>query len=463
MWDVCCSSARYVALAAPRSHAKSTAITLAYVLANALFREHVFIIIISDTETQAVDFLHDLKVELLENDELRQTFGVYKVVKEAQTEVITQMEDGWQFRILAKGSEQKLRGLKWRGRRPDLIVGDDLENDEIVLNRDRRDKFKKWIYGAVLPSLSDKGKARFVGTILHMDSFLESHMPNIRDQDTVITGLSEKYLVEGKPWASVRYRSHSDDFKEILWPEKFSKERLESIRQDYTQRGFPEVYAQEYLNYPIDETTAFFKREDFLPISKEDSNNRLRYYAAIDFAISQKEKAHWTVIAVAGVDLQNKLYIVDIRRGRWDALEIVNEMFSVHERYQPDLFTTEAGTIEKSIGAFLKAEMYKRGIFINLNPLTPTKDKQSRARSVQARMRSGSVHFDTQAEWYPVLQSEMLRFPRDIYDDQVDALAWIGLTLDQIIIPPTDREIEDKYYEEMESFMPAGRSATTGY
>ena len=268
MWEVCCSSARYVALAAPRSHAKSTAITLAYVLANALFREHVFIIITSDTETQAIDFLHDLKVELIENDELRQTFGIYKVVKEAQTEVITQMEDGWQFRILAKGSEQKIRGLKWRGRRPDLIVGDDLENDEIVLNRDRRDKFKKWIYGAVLPSLSDKGKARFVGTILHMDSFLEGHMPNIRDSNTVITGLSEKYLVEGKPWASVRYRSHSDDFKEILWPEKFSKERLQTIRQDYTQRGFPEVYAQEYLNYPIDETTAFFKREDFLPISK---------------------------------------------------------------------------------------------------------------------------------------------------------------------------------------------------
>ena len=154
---------------------------------------------------------------------------------------------------------------------------------------------------------------------------------------------------------------------------------------------------------------------------------------------------------------------MDIRRGRWDALEIINEMFSVHERYQPDLFTTEAGAIEKSIGPFLKAEMYKRGIFINLNPLTPTKDKQSRARSIQARMRSGSVHFDTQAEWYPALQSEMLRFPRDINDDIVDAVSWVGLTLDQIIIPPTDREIEDDYYEEMESFMPAGRSAITGY
>ena len=78
-------------------------------------------------------------------------------------------------------------------------------------------------------------------------------------------------------------------------------------------------------------------------------------------------------------------------------------------------------------------------------------------------MRSGSVHFDTDADWFPALQSEMLRFPRDINDDQVDALAWIGLTLDQLIVPQTDKELQDEYYDEMESFMPAGRSLVTGY
>ena len=460
MWALCCSAVRYVAIAAPRSHAKSTAITLAYVLANALFREHVFIIIISDTETQAVDFLHDIKVELNENNALRDTFGVYKVVKDAQTEVITQMHDGWQFRILAKGSEQKLRGLKWRGRRPDLIVGDDLENDEIVLNRDRRDKFKKWIYGAVLPSLSDKGKARFVGTILHMNSFLEGHMPDLRDATTVSTGISDGSYKEGEQWASIRYRAHSEDFADVLWPEKFDKKRLEDIRKDYTKRGFPEVYAQEYLNYPIDESTAFFRREDFL--SKTEPT-RLRYYAGIDLAISQRENADFSVIAIAGIDLQNRLHVVDIRRGRWDALQIIDEIFSVQGRYQPELFIIEAGAIEKSIGPFLKAEMVKRGVFINLNALVPVKDKQTRARGLQARMRSGSVHFDTEADWFPALQSEMLRFPRDINDDQVDALAWIGLTLDQLIVPQTDKELQDEYYDEMESFMPAGRSLVTGY
>ena len=462
MWDLCCSDIRYVAIAAPRSHAKSTAVTHAYVLASVLFREHDFVVVISDTETQAIDFLHDLRVEFQENAALRETFGLWKVVKDAQTDIVVQMHDGHQFRIIAKGSEQKLRGLKWRGRRPNLIVGDDLENDEIVLNRDRRDRFKKWVYGAVLPSLSDKGRARFVGTILHMDSFLETHMPDAKHPATVNTPLSEKFFVPGEMWASIRYRAHDDTFAHLLWPEKFSQQRLEAIRKDYVNRGFPEVYSQEYLNYPIDETRAFFRREDFLDIREEDTHKRKRYYAAADLAISQKESADYTVIAVASLDQDGFLQVEDIRKGRWDAMGIIDEMFSVQQRYKPELFTVETGAIEKSLGPFLKSQMLAKGVFMNLNLMTPTKDKQSRAMSLQARMRMGSVRFDKDAHWFAGLQSEMLRFPRDVHDDQVDALAWIGLTLDQLIEPATLREIEDEYYESIAD-NPLGRSVLTGY
>lgn len=463
MWDLACSDARYVALAAPRSHAKSTAITFAYVLANVLFREHQFVVIISDTETQAADFLHDIVVELSENAELRATFGIWKFVKATQTDLICQMEDGYPFRIICKGSEQKVRGLKWRGKRPDLIVGDDLENDEIVLNKDRRDKFKKWIYGAVLPALSDKGRARFVGTILHMDSFLESHMPDVTDDATKLTELCDRRYVKGELWAAARYRAHNDTFSHILWPEKFGRDRLERIRKDYIQRGFPEVYAQEYLNYPIDESSAYFRRDDFIPVKPEDKNLGKRYYAAIDFAISQKERSDYTVIAVASIDTAGFLQVEDIRRGRWDALEIIEQMFSVQKRYQPELFTTESGAIEKSLGPFLRNEMLAKNVFINLNPLTPTKDKQTRARSFQARMRMGGVKFDLNAEWFIDLQNEMLRFPRDLHDDQVDALAWIGLTLDMLIEPPTPKELEDEMYETMQEELMTGRSSATGY
>ena len=140
-------------------------------------------------------------------------------------------------------------------------------------------------------------------------------------------------------------------------------------------------------------------------------------------------------------------------------------MFAVQQRYHPEIFTAEAGSIEKSLGPFLTQEMGIRGIYINLEPMVPTKDKQSRARSIQARMRQGSVYCDQEAEWYPALETQMVRFPRDVHDDQVDALAWIGLTLDKIVPGLSSAELEDEEWEEEfgATLWGAGRNTNTGY
>ena len=86
----------------------------------------------------------------------------------------------------------KLRGLRWNNKRPNLVVVDDLENDEAVVNRDRREKLKRWFNGALLPCLSDTGIVRVVGTILHLDSLLESLMP----ENQLNTTNKQKFLVQ---------------------------------------------------------------------------------------------------------------------------------------------------------------------------------------------------------------------------------------------------------------------------
>ena len=67
LWGYACSKDKYVAVAAPRGHAKSTAGTLAYCLASVLFRESKFVVIVSDTETQAAMFLGNIAQELRDN------------------------------------------------------------------------------------------------------------------------------------------------------------------------------------------------------------------------------------------------------------------------------------------------------------------------------------------------------------------------------------------------------------
>jgi predicted phage terminase large subunit-like protein len=444
LWDFCCLPEPWVALAAPRGHAKSTSVTHAFTLALILFRERDFGMIISDTLDQACNFLADIAMEFRDNETLKDLFGFKRFLVDNSTEIQLEFEDGWVCCVLAKGSGQKVRGTKWRNKRPNFVICDDLENEEIVFNKETREKFSNWFYGSVIPMVSDDGIIRVVGTVLHMGSLLEG-------------------LLNDQEWRSKRFRAHNEDFSEILWPEKFSKEKLIRIRKIYINKGFPEGYAQEYLNHPIDEATAYFRKDDFLDI--EDPSEELIYYAGMDFAISTSEKADFTAIVVAGMSPTGRLKVVDVRKGRWDSLQIIEEMFSVNDRYNPELFIVESGTIEKAVGPILNQDMLRRNKFINLYPSPTLKDKMARARGINARMRAGGVEFMKEASWYDDFEAELLMFPKATHDDQVDAFAHIGLTLDKHVEAPTPEEILEEEWEDEfgDEIFKMGINRTTGY
>lgn len=465
MWELVTSARKYVAIAAPRGHAKSSAITHTFVLACILFKERDYVLIVSDTEGQAIQFLGDIKRELLENEDIAQLFGFKGLIKDTEANIVGEFEDGRQFRITAKGSEQKLRGLKWRNKRPNLVVCDDLESDEIVLNEERRTKFKRWFYNALLPCGSRDCLFRVVGTILHLDSLLEAFMPQIGHENTQVHDLKMTLKNPSKQqWLSVRYKAHNDDFSKLLWPEMFSKERLEEIRMGYVEQGFPEGYAQEYLNYPIDESTSYFRKSDF-----KDLGNHMEpmdFYVGVDLAISERDGRAYTAMVVAGLGPSGKLRVMDVRRFRGDSLDIIEELFAINDMYSPYMFIIEQENIARSIGPMLEAEMLRRKKFLNIEKAQVTADKIKRARSIQARMRSGGVEFNKEASWFPQFQQELLQFPRGKYADQVDAFAHIGLALDKMVDPRTAQEIIDEQYEEEVQTLyefDAGRNYMTGY
>ena len=471
IWELVTSNNKQVAIAAPRYHAKSTAVTHAYTLASVLFRESRYVLIVSDTVSQAIQFLGDIKKELLDNDDLRSLFSVSSFPKDTEDDLIVEMDDGYTFRIQAKGSEQKLRGLKWANLRPDLIIGDDMENDEIVMNKDRRQKFKRWFYGALIPCVSSSGKIRIVGTILHLDSLLENLMPatlvnSHRGVKSLIREDLKEYSMNVLPWKSVKYRAHTDDFKLLLWPEMKSAAEFRLQKEDYIRQGLADVYSQEMLNVPLDVGDTFFKKSDFVAMKPEEQKKKLIFYATCDLAVSQSQRADYSAFVVGGMDEEGKLYCKHVIEGRMDGLEIIDTIFMIQKIYKPVLFGFEQGVIQKALGPFFNEEMLKRGEFINTVLLKPSGDKLTRARSIQARMRSGACRFDKDAEWYQGFEDQLLRFPRDKHDDQVDAWAYLGLMLDKMWEAPTEKELDEEEYEAFireSNVVDSGRSTVCGY
>ena len=232
----------------------------------------------------------DITRELIENDELIEEFQIKGFITNSKTEIIVEMVDGHQFRILARGSGQKMRGRKWRGKRPGLIVCDDLEDDEQVENKERRDKFRRWFFRAVKPALRKGGKLRIHGTILHEDSLLAR-------------------LIKDPEWETLFYKAHRsfDVFTDILWPEQFGESDLRSIRQGYIEQFDSSGYSQEYLNDPFDNTEAYLRKDDFHAMEAEDFERPMRLAVGVDFAISKKDKANRTSMTVAGQTAENIL------------------------------------------------------------------------------------------------------------------------------------------------------------
>ncbi len=74
------------------------------------------------------------------------------------------------------------------------------------------------------------------------------------------------------------------------------------------------------------------------------------------------------------------------------------------------------------------------------------------------------MKIDKEADWYPDLEEELLRYPKNQYKDQFDAFAWLGLMLEEMVAPQTDYESDQEAYEQVfYQHMPQGRDRSTGY
>ena len=451
-WALYCTDAPAAAIAAPRNHAKSTALTHDFILANVCFRTERYVILLGASEESAIEHLGDIANELRENEDLRRDFKIKCFVQEQKTDIILECEDGYRFRILARGAGQKIRGRKWMGARPGLIVADDLEDDELVLNKDSRRKFRHWFFRACKPALRDGGRIRIHGTILHYDSLLA-------------------HLMKDDTWKSRRYRAHRSfsEFTCILWPEKFPAERLLMIRQEFINQGDSAGYSQEYLNDPRDNDDAYLHQEWFLPMSPEDHEQFKLFAVGVDFAISKADSANRTAFVVGGKDPENIIHLVDVRKGRWDAEEIIEEFFSVEARWHPQVYFVENGQIWKAIERMLISEMRRRDVWLNLEAKTPVTDKAARGRSLQKRMKAGGMKFDKETSWYPEYEEELLLFTgvgEALLDDQFDASANMARGFEDFSVSEEDEWTEEEIEFEAQSrsfAQNSGRSPVTGY
>jgi hypothetical protein len=327
---------RGAVLAAPRNHGKSTVLSFLLPIHRLVYRRKQFIVVISDTHYQATLLVSDLKQELEENPWLRADFGdLVGPGKWTADDFVTR--NG--ARVIARGTGSKLRGIRHRASRPDLVVGDDLENDEHVQTPEQRAKIWDWFNRAVVPMLDPRsGTLIVVGTVLHFDSLLEKLL---RLDDIYRTRRYQTPMPDGTP----------------LWPERFSLEKLAAIKRQIGSLAFN----SEYLNTPIDETTQVFKPEWWNWYTKEDvvfdqaaacwsfRGQSLTLYQGIDPAISPDRRADYFAHVTIGVTAQEDVLVLSAWQDRLDFPSQVQKVVEAYEQWSPRLVGIEINAYQRAL------------------------------------------------------------------------------------------------------------------
>lgn len=188
-------------------------------------------VLVGKSEDNARTLLADIQAELQYNQRYIGDFGTqYNNGSWEEGEFVT--ADGTAF--FARGRGQSPRGLRYRSNRPDYIVIDDLDDDELCENPARVTRLTNWVKEALFGAL-DGGRGRFimVGNLISRNSVLQ----NIAETKGV--HVSQVNILDGKG--------------NVSWAAKWTREEVRQIEDFQGYRSFQ----KEYMNNPVTEGAVF--------------------------------------------------------------------------------------------------------------------------------------------------------------------------------------------------------------
>lgn len=435
-------------VAAPRGHAKTMVLTFFLTLWWVLFKKKRFIILIGSSALAAAENVSDIREELENNDLIKEDFGnlcgdnfgykwsqsdIVAVHADPVTHKITHT-----VRVVAKSPGARIRGIKHNGSRPDGMIIDDIESDEIVRNPETIQKISEWINGAAIPALEPR-RADFVmiGTILHYDSVL-SRMLSPRFKDVYVQRTYRAYWDEG-------------GVRKYLWPQRFTPDILEMERRRMGTLAFN----AEYLNDPVDPETRIFRPEwikwftgDELTFKKGRwyyKNQPLQILQAVDPAVKEKDQdkndyfAHITIGVTEESDITKRTVIVIWPyHDRIDFPQQVQEIIRAANAYKTTV--EKIGIEEVAYQVALKQQILLK----ELLPIYRIKhdrgrsDKRARITSLGVLFENGQILLrkanDDEVGEPDLLQNvrvhyafqelyeSLMRYPLIIHDDLLDTL-----------------------------------------
>lgn len=389
----------------PRGHAKSTHMDIFTPLWLMFQPKRLidFMVVVGKSEDSANRLLGDIQAELQYNKRIIADYGKQMSMGD-WTEGEFTTKDGVHF--LACGRGQSPRGLRKRESRPDYIVIDDLDDDELCRNPRRVREMTDWVKEALFGAL-DVGRGRFimVGNLISKTSVLADicktkgvHVSEVKAVDN-----------EGNP----------------TWREKWTKEEARTYAEFVGYRA----WNKEMMHNPIIEGTVF--RQEWIKYAKRPAWKDFDEFVLYIDPSWKSKKTNDTKAAKLWGKHKTQLWHLRAFVRKASVAELVRWCYDLYEwsleKNIPIRFMMEASFMQDIILDDFTIEGTQRGYQL---PITGDKrkkpDKFQRVEAISPLWERGFVFYDISQKDDPDMQAgiaQTLAFEKGMSgnDDAPDA------------------------------------------
>lgn len=367
----------------PRAHAKSTHFDI-FMPLWLIFQQTPlisFMVVVNKSQDGANRLLGDIQAELEYNQRLIADFGAQKGVS-SWTEGEFKTSGGIKF--LAVGRGQSPRGLRDRESRPDYIVIDDLDDDELCRNERRVREVTDWVVEALFGA-TDLGQGRFimVGNLISKNSVLA----NMTARKGVYVSVVKALDAGGEP----------------VWKDKWTREEALAYRNFVGYRA----WEKEMMHNPV--TTGSIFRSEWIRWKKMPALSKYDMLVCYtDPSFKSSTSNDYKACRLWG-KTGTELHLIDCFVRQCTVSEMVRWLYDLYERSQEANaainFYIEANFMQDIILDEFEAEGKLRGYQL---PILPDKrkkpDKIQRIESISPLWERGKVFYNTAKKEDPDMQ-----------------------------------------------------------
>jgi predicted phage terminase large subunit-like protein len=405
----------------PRGTFKSSVVTIGFTLQKILNDPDVRILIDSETHGKAKAFFREIKGHLENNYKYREVFkaihGMYpdqgkkKSTLWSESKLTISCRKRWRKEptIDCGGIDTAKNGMHY-----DVIVGDDFHSEKNVTTKEQIQQVIDH-YKLAYSLLDPGGIFIVIGTRWDYSDLYQYILDEERSRFNIL----------------IR-RAIDPVTGDLFFPERLDRDFLKAQRK--TQGSY--IFSCQYLNEPVDDESATFKRSWMRRKKEEDIQGRpMNDFLFIDPSY-KGENSDYCGMALAGMDYMRDLYVKHLVREKLSYGQIVLRTFDLNERFHPRRIGIEVvGAAGKALMHEFHEEQKRRGVWLPIVELSHNdSDKLARIAGLEPMYEFAHIWHVAGCPELEELEYELIHYPRSAHDDVSDALAGIL----EIATPPAN-------------------------